>query len=29
MLKLLDNTEKIKIEIETLVDPCWHEKINC
>lgn len=28
MLKLLDNTEKIKREIETLEDPCWHEKLN-
>lgn len=28
MLKLLDNTEKIKREIETLGDPCWHEKLN-
>lgn len=28
MLKLLDNTEKIKKEIETLEDPCWHEKLN-
>lgn len=28
MLKLLDNTEKIKKEIETLGDPCWHEKLN-
>lgn len=28
MLKLLDNTEKIIKEIETLEDPCWHEKLN-
>ena len=28
MLKLLDDTEKIKKEIETLEDPCWHEKLN-
>lgn len=28
MLKLLDNTEKTKREIETLGDPCWHEKLN-
>lgn len=28
MLKLLDNTEKIKREIETLGDPYWHEKLN-
>lgn len=28
MLKLLDNTGKLKREIETLEDPCWHEKLN-
>ena len=28
MLKLLDNTGKIIKEIETLGDPCWHEKLN-
>lgn len=28
MLKLLDNTGKLKREIETLEDPYWHEKLN-